>query len=423
MYAKWSPKNPLKVTLPANANGTFASMQTGLVRGSDVYVLGDFGSETDKGETKWYTYQFFDKADDNLSGNLRSNQYRTGSNYYGLYPASAAASLADAKNTSTTIVLNYTGQKYVSATDNTLVAYDFMTGKISGTGLDSKLDFAKLGEKLTFNLTNVPSDKNFKKMVLYVPGVYIPTLGVVDMTADSPAFKCTETKPTDNYNHFEMELDLSAGDDGNLAISTMLPPFNANGKSVILTLIDSENNYYNAYFDGQTYVAGTDYEASAEVVELPHFVTIGGKNVATHNLGAYSPEDYGTLHGFTETVDFEPQFGSDASCPTFEDWNAIATASSETITAVAEDSHGVHGIKFTAGEGDSAVSLFVPANGFVYEDGSGLVRNSEVNLWTNTKVGDTEYVYSLYGSSDEDENGVMMYGSTNLKYGFRPFKK
>ncbi len=408
LYAKWESKNPLKVTIPQNSIKNFESMGL-MTHGSDIYALGSFDDKE-----KWHTYQFLDKTSDNLSANLRSNQHRTGSAYYGFYPASAVASYIDENLTDTTIVLDYKGQKQTGTT-NTLASYDFMTGKITGEGLESQLDFVQLGERLNFTLNKVPADKTFKKMVLYVPDVYIPTVGVVDMTADKPAFECTETIPTDNYNHFEMELDLTSSD-GSLVVSTILPPFNANGKSVILTLIDSDNNYYNAYFDGADYKAGQVYDGSADVVSLPHFVTIGGKDVATHNLGAYSPEDYGTLYACgDESVEFTAQFG-EGSIPSFDDWGVIAESS--TITAKTATVHGVNGIKFTAGD----VELFVPANGYSKADGSESVRNTEVNLWTNTKVGSTDYVYSFYGSSEDV--GVMAYSDSNVyKYGFRPFKK
>ena len=413
LYAKWNPKNPLDVTIPESSVQNFASLSADkdLKAGSSIYVLGKFeGTETEQ----WYTYQFFSKAEDNLSATLRSDLHRTGENYYSFYPTSAIASNIDAKSTATTITLNYADQKQTDTT-NTLATHDFMTGKIVGTDLDSKLDFARLGEKLTFNIEGVPTYKTFKKMVLYVPDVYIPSKGKVDMTADTPVFECTETIPSDNYNHFTMDLDLTSSD-GTLAVSVMLPPFDASGKTVIMTLIDSDGNYYNAYFDGENYEAGTNYahDADADLKALAHYVTIGGKKVSTYNYGAYSPEDYGELYSYLKKCDL--------SLPSKADW--VAIAENGDITATATTVHGVNGIKFTATDG---TELFVPANG--YSNSDGIVRNNEVNLWTNTDTGtkDTyviypDYTYILYGSSEEGENGVMAYGnSLSFSYGARQF--
>ncbi len=407
LYTKWNPKNPLNVTIPANSVQNFEKMSTGLNVNSSIYVFGNFDEKD-----QWYTYQFFSKAEDNLSAALRSNLYRTGSNYYGFYPASAISSYIDAESTETKITLDYSDQRLTDISD-TLASHDFMTGKIEGTDLDSTLNFARLGEKLTFNLTGVTEGTTFKKMVLYVPDTYIPTVGYVDISAENPEFVCTEDIPDDKYNHFMMDLNITAVST-ELAVSVMLPPFDASGKTVILTLIDSDGNYYNAYFNGYNYEAGTDYEhtAEADLNTLPQYVTIGGKKVSTYNYGAYSPEDYGNLYSAAETAEFNITSGS---IPAKADWAAIAENSD--ITAEVAIVHGVNGIKFTATDG---TELFVPANGYSSSDGSNIVRTTEVNLWTKTTTGD--YTYTLYASSDDDENGVMAYSNTEgFSYGHRLF--
>ncbi len=409
LYAKWNPKNPLKVTIPSNSVQNFEKMTADkdLKAGSSIYVLGNF-----EDKEQWYTYQFRTKADNNLSAVLRSNLHRTGENYYGFYPSGAIASYVDNNSTATKIELNYAGQKQTSDS-STLASYDFMTGKITGTALNSELNFARLGEKLTFNLTGVPTDKTFKQMVLYVPDTYIPSKGYVDMSAESPAFVCDETIPADNYNHFMMDLDLTSSD-GSLAVSVMLPPFDAGGKTVIVTLIDSDGTYYNAYFTGETYVAGTDYapEAEAALTTLPQYITIAGQKVCPYNYGAYSPEDYGELYTYDQAKELNLPDGS--SIPAKSGWAAIAESSD--LTAEAVTVHGVNGIKFTAADG---TELFVPANG--YSTGDTIVRNSEVNLLTGTQTAGG-YTYILHGTSEEDENGVMAYSdATSCSYGLRLF--
>lgn len=413
LYAKWNPKNPLNVTIPENSVQNFENMTADkdLKAGSSIYVLGNF-----EDKEQWYTYQFRRKAVDNLSAELRSNLHRTGEDYYGFYPSSAIASYVDNNSTATKIELNYAGQKQTSDS-STLASYDFMTGKIIGTDLESELNFARLGEKLTFNLTGVPTDKTFKQMVLYVPDTYIPSKGYVDLSADAPAFVCDETIRADKYNHFMMDLDLTSSD-GSLAVSVMLPPFDASGKTVIVTLIDSDGTYYNAYFTGETYEAGTDYapafadDTGTELKKLPQYKTIAGQNVCPYNYGAYSPEDYGELYTYAQAK--ELNLPADSSIPAKSGWAAIAESSE--LTAEAVTIHGVNGIKFTAADG---TELFVPANG--YSTGSTIVRNSEVNLLTGTQTA-SGYTYILHGTNEEDENGVMAYSdATSCSYGLRLF--
>lgn len=412
LYAKWNPKNPLTVTIPENSVQNFEKMSADkdLKASSSLYVLGNF-----EDKDQWYTYEFYEKAENNLSADLRSNLHRTGADYYGFYPSGAISSYVDAKSTETKIALSYACQKQ-TATTNTLASYDFMTGKITGTDLASELNFARLGEKLTFNLTGVPADKTFKQMVLYVPDTYIPSTGYVDMSEEVPAFVCNETIPEDNYNHFMMDLDLTSSD-GTLAVSVMLPPFNASGKTVIVTLVDSDGNYYNAYFTGENYAAGTDYvpefadTTDADLKALPQYIEIGGKKVCPYNYGAYSPEDYGELYTSAQADELAL---TDAHIPTRAEWTEIAEGSD--ITAEAVTVHGVHGIKFTATD---ATELFVPANG--YSNASTIVRNSEVNLLTNTTAA-CSYTYILHGTSEKDENGVMAYGdAAAYSYGLRLF--
>ena len=214
-----------------------------------------------------------------------------------------------------------------------------------------------------------------------------------------------------------MDLDLTSSD-GSLAVSVMLPPFDASGKTVIVTLIDSDGTYYNAYFTGETYEAGTDYEpkfadvAGTELKKLPQYITIAGQKVCPYNYGAYSPEDYGELYTYAQAK--ELNLPSDSSIPAKSGWAAIAESSD--LTAGAVTVHGVNGIKFTATDG---TELFVPANG--YSTGSDIVRNSEVNLLTGTQTA-SGYTYILHGTKEEDENGVMAYSdATSCSYGLRLF--
>lgn len=197
-------------------------------------------------------------------------------------------------------------------------------------------------------------------------------------------------------DHFITDLDSVSGDP--LVLSCSPGDFDAGGmvggerNRIIITLIDAEGEYYNAYARGIAVERGQDYTLTAYktrdlseegLTHLPHTVTLGGTVFATHNAGGYSPEDTGAYYSWGEAAgsegggaaaDFAAQVGGSWRVPSREQLSALGS-----LAATAAGSW-VRGYTFADSEGNS---MFLAAAGARYGAGNARANyNCELDYWS-----------------------------------------
>ena len=137
-----------------------------------------------------------------------------------------------------------------------IVAEDYLYSEgYSGTATDYTLKHS--AAVLKFNLTGLPVDETFMKMVLYVPGERI-RCEMHDIGYDTAEknYKITweDEALAERYNHYFLKLGpngqgLTPADDGTFTLYSILPPKDYSGKTIICTLVDQFDRNYVCYFD------------------------------------------------------------------------------------------------------------------------------------------------------------------------------
>lgn len=280
---------------------------------------------------------------------------------------------------------------------------------------------------LKFKLTGLPTDKVFKKMVLYVPGERIRSemrdIGY-DNTADDYEIIWEPESEVERYNHYFLNLGesgngLNASADGTLTLYSLLPPKDYSGKTIICTLVDDSNYNYVCYFEeglnieeGKLYpMNGAPQKIAKEYIFKISAGGNGWRNtlVSVCNKGGYSPEDLGDFIG---SDDSDLPFVSEGTLK--EHWQAFLET--PDITWEWGTSHGVKGCFARGIEYGSMedISVFIPANGWIikdYNNGAALRDyygfGNSLNYWIGALVENTDYVYCMLG--DKDDPGVMGY--------------
>lgn len=253
--------------------------------------------------------------------------------------------------------------------------------------------------------------KTFKSAYLHIPGVAIPDF-------DDDGFDILSGESAVINNHASISLSgkkfvngtetviagFAAPASGSVTLKVQLGAVNASSGTnlastkLIITLVDTSDNWYVTYIAGDNFTATTGTATAvtgSALTALAHYadVTVGGTSykIAKHNVGAYSPEDVGTYHAWASTA---PAFVvSGYRLPTDLD---IEKLLSVCTAADSENISGLHGVKITSGTN----SVFIPAGGLQKTSGTFENYNYDVDCWTSTEADNmTNYAYCLNGNT------------------------
>lgn len=261
--------------------------------------------------------------------------------------------------------------------------------------------------------------KTFKSAYLHIPGVAIPDF-------DDDGFDILSGESAVINNHASITLSgkkfvngtetaiagFAAPASGSVTLKVQLGAVNASSGTnlastkLIITLVDTDGNWYLTYIDGANFTAGaTAHTATGSALTAfahSKTATINGQSytIATHNVGGYSPEDVGTYRQWSASA---PSFVvSGFTLPTLSDIENFVLDSA-TAAATSSQITGLHG--YTIG------GVFFPAGGYrtsTTADSAGDNYNCELDYWSGTAstINMTDFAYSLTGGSGALTTGV-----------------
>lgn len=221
------------------------------------------------------------------------------------------------------VSVNYEGQKqvYNDCTEH-LGAYDYMASTLTQAYDDNVyFDLNHMGCLVMLKIQTEPY-KYFSRVMLKADNNIFTAKGYIDLTSWRP-----EITPQRTFTTLSVDLeDFYVDETGMATIYFMMAPVDLSYQPLEILLTDEYGESLKYVADGKNFSAGMAYAyflTGGEYVEIPPspvYVDLGlpsGTLWADRNVGANSPDEYGNLFAWGETVQKElEQY-------TPEHWNRI----------------------------------------------------------------------------------------------------